>query len=164
MGLFLTVLALPPPLSPLPNPCVMIKSEAFALPRSPQDQPGARMVSSPPRARGVPWQCPPGARARNGLSPERREGPRVFDHFKLLSLALSPLIRDAGLGNWDTESCQTLETLPAHTKCQCRQLATFAVLAQLPRDLVGDSVATATSLLGTRGVVGGDPRAGGGGS
>ncbi|NWR57211.1 AGRB2 protein, partial [Bucorvus abyssinicus] len=45
---------------------------------------------------------------------------------------------DAGLGNWDTESCQTLETLPAHTKCQCRQLATFAVLAQLPRDLAMD--------------------------
>ncbi|XP_033925137.1 adhesion G protein-coupled receptor B2 isoform X3 [Melopsittacus undulatus] len=47
---------------------------------------------------------------------------------------------DAGLGNWDTESCQTLETLPAHTKCQCRQLATFAVLAQLPRDLAMDSL------------------------
>lgn len=62
----------------------------------------------------------------------------MFDRFKLLSLAWVPLIRDAGLGNWDTESCQTLETLPAHTKCQCRQLATFAVLAQLPRDLVGD--------------------------
>ncbi|NXA50287.1 AGRB2 protein, partial [Nothocercus julius] len=45
---------------------------------------------------------------------------------------------DAGLGNWDTESCQTLETLPAHTKCQCRQLSTFAVLAQLPRDLAMD--------------------------
>ena len=51
---------------------------------------------------------------------------------------LVPLISDAGLGNWDTESCQTLETLPAHTKCQCRRLATFAILAQLPRDLVGD--------------------------
>ncbi|XP_057259417.1 adhesion G protein-coupled receptor B2 isoform X6 [Pezoporus wallicus] len=49
---------------------------------------------------------------------------------------------DAGLGNWDTESCQTLETLPAHTKCQCRQLATFAVLAQLPRDLAMDSSST----------------------
>ncbi|KAM8998506.1 adhesion G protein-coupled receptor B2 isoform 2-T3 [Ara ararauna] len=49
---------------------------------------------------------------------------------------------DAGLGNWDTESCQTLETLPAHTKCQCRQLATFAVLAQLPRDLAMDSLGT----------------------
>ncbi|NWJ02357.1 AGRB2 protein, partial [Crypturellus undulatus] len=45
---------------------------------------------------------------------------------------------DAGLGNWDAESCQTLETLPAHTKCQCRQLSTFAVLAQLPRDLAMD--------------------------
>ncbi|NXT94676.1 AGRB2 protein, partial [Anhinga rufa] len=49
---------------------------------------------------------------------------------------------DAGLGNWDTESCQTLETLPAHTKCQCRQLATFAVLAQLPRDLAMDPSST----------------------
>uniref|UniRef100_A0A8D0KSA5 Adhesion G protein-coupled receptor B2 n=1 Tax=Strix occidentalis caurina TaxID=311401 RepID=A0A8D0KSA5_STROC len=66
----------------------------------------------------------------------------MFDHFKLLSLALVPLIRDAGLGNWDTESCQTLETLPAHTKCQCRQLATFAVLAQLPRDLAMDPSGT----------------------
>ncbi|XP_019367811.1 PREDICTED: adhesion G protein-coupled receptor B2 isoform X4 [Gavialis gangeticus] len=41
---------------------------------------------------------------------------------------------DAGAGNWDTESCQTLETLPAHTKCQCSQLSTYAVLAQLPKD------------------------------
>ena len=79
----------------------------------------------------------------------------MFDHFKLLSLALVPLIRDAGLGNWDTESCQTLETLPAHTKCQCRQLATFAVLAQLPRDLVGDRTGTGTSLLGTWAMDGG---------
>ncbi|NXG38118.1 AGRB2 protein, partial [Dromaius novaehollandiae] len=55
-----------------------------------------------------------------------------------LSLALVPLIRDAGLGNWDAESCQTLETLPALTKCQCSQLSTFAVLAQLPRDLAMD--------------------------
>ncbi|OXB77815.1 UNVERIFIED_CONTAM: hypothetical protein H355_000570, partial [Colinus virginianus] len=45
---------------------------------------------------------------------------------------------DAGLGNWDTESCQTLETLPALTKCQCRRLATFAILAQLPQDLAMD--------------------------
>ncbi|XP_048825192.1 adhesion G protein-coupled receptor B2 isoform X5 [Lagopus muta] len=45
---------------------------------------------------------------------------------------------DAGLGNWDTESCQTLETLPAHTKCQCRRLATFAIVAQLPKDLAMD--------------------------
>ncbi|XP_064381261.1 adhesion G protein-coupled receptor B2 isoform X2 [Dromaius novaehollandiae] len=45
---------------------------------------------------------------------------------------------DAGLGNWDAESCQTLETLPALTKCQCSQLSTFAVLAQLPRDLAMD--------------------------
>ncbi|XP_068773617.1 adhesion G protein-coupled receptor B2 isoform X2 [Struthio camelus] len=49
---------------------------------------------------------------------------------------------DAGLGNWDTESCQTLETLPAHTKCQCSQLSTFAVLAQLPRDLAMDPSGT----------------------
>ncbi|NXM81726.1 AGRB2 protein, partial [Oenanthe oenanthe] len=56
---------------------------------------------------------------------------------------------DAGLGNWDTESCQTLETLPAHTKCQCRQLATFAVLAQLPKDLVGDSAGTGWGHGGT---------------
>uniref|UniRef100_A0A8D2KZL1 Adhesion G protein-coupled receptor B2 n=1 Tax=Varanus komodoensis TaxID=61221 RepID=A0A8D2KZL1_VARKO len=41
-----------------------------------------------------------------------------------------------GAGNWDTESCQTVETLSAHTKCQCSQLSTFAVIAQLPKDLV----------------------------
>ncbi|XP_067389839.1 adhesion G protein-coupled receptor B2 [Emydura macquarii macquarii] len=41
---------------------------------------------------------------------------------------------DAASGNWDTESCQTLETLPAHTKCLCSPLATYAVLAQLPKD------------------------------
>uniref|UniRef100_A0A670Y3S6 Adhesion G protein-coupled receptor B2 n=1 Tax=Pseudonaja textilis TaxID=8673 RepID=A0A670Y3S6_PSETE len=43
---------------------------------------------------------------------------------------------ETGSGNWDTESCQMVETLSAHTKCQCRQLSTFAVIAQLPKDLV----------------------------
>uniref|UniRef100_A0A7N4PKH2 Adhesion G protein-coupled receptor B2 n=1 Tax=Sarcophilus harrisii TaxID=9305 RepID=A0A7N4PKH2_SARHA len=42
---------------------------------------------------------------------------------------------DASSGEWDTDSCQTLETQPAHTRCQCQQLSTFAVLAQLPKDL-----------------------------
>ncbi|XP_056651228.1 adhesion G protein-coupled receptor B2 isoform X8 [Monodelphis domestica] len=42
---------------------------------------------------------------------------------------------DASSGEWDTESCQTLETQQAHTRCQCQQLSTFAVLAQLPKDL-----------------------------
>ncbi|KAM3829316.1 LOW QUALITY PROTEIN: adhesion G protein-coupled receptor B2 [Vipera latastei] len=46
---------------------------------------------------------------------------------------------ESGAGNWDTESCQTVETLSAHTKCQCRQLSTFAVIAQLPKDLAMDS-------------------------
>ncbi|XP_034269236.1 adhesion G protein-coupled receptor B2 isoform X7 [Pantherophis guttatus] len=46
---------------------------------------------------------------------------------------------ETGSGNWDTESCQTVETLSAHTKCQCRQLSTFAVVAQLPKDLAMDS-------------------------
>uniref|UniRef100_A0A8B9F388 Adhesion G protein-coupled receptor B2 n=1 Tax=Amazona collaria TaxID=241587 RepID=A0A8B9F388_9PSIT len=64
---------------------------------------------------------------RRVMGPGRRDGERGWD---------------AGLGNWDTESCQTLETLPAHTKCQCRQLATFAILAQLPRDLAMDSSGT----------------------
>uniref|UniRef100_A0A8C0GNR7 Adhesion G protein-coupled receptor B2 n=1 Tax=Chelonoidis abingdonii TaxID=106734 RepID=A0A8C0GNR7_CHEAB len=45
---------------------------------------------------------------------------------------------DAGSGNWDTESCQTLETLPAHTKCLCSYLSTYAVLAQLPKELAMD--------------------------
>lgn len=29
-----------------------------------------------------------------------------------------------------------METLSAHTKCLCSQLSTFAVIAQLPKDLV----------------------------
>ncbi|XP_048681643.2 adhesion G protein-coupled receptor B2 isoform X6 [Caretta caretta] len=49
---------------------------------------------------------------------------------------------DAGSGNWDTESCQTLETLPAHTKCLCSHLSTYAVLAQLPKDLAMDPSGT----------------------
>lgn len=106
----------------------------------------------------MPPPCLPAGRARKGLTPERREGLRTCLIISNCSpSALFPLIRDAGLGNWDTESCQTLETLPAHTKCQCRQLATFAVLAQLPKDLVGDRLGTAASLLGTRHVGGGDP-------
>lgn len=44
--------------------------------------------------------------------------------------------RDASSGDWDTESCQTLETQAAHTRCQCQHLSTFAVLAQPPKDLV----------------------------
>ncbi|XP_048357571.1 adhesion G protein-coupled receptor B2 [Sphaerodactylus townsendi] len=47
---------------------------------------------------------------------------------------------EVGSGNWDTESCQTVETLSAHTKCQCNQLSTFAVIAQLPKDLAMDSI------------------------
>ncbi|XP_038965729.1 adhesion G protein-coupled receptor B2 isoform X10 [Rattus norvegicus] len=42
---------------------------------------------------------------------------------------------DASLGDWNTESCQTLETQAAHTRCQCQHLSTFAVLAQPPKDL-----------------------------
>ncbi|XP_055254326.1 adhesion G protein-coupled receptor B2 isoform X8 [Moschus berezovskii] len=42
---------------------------------------------------------------------------------------------DASSGDWDTESCQTLETQAAHTRCLCQRLSTFAVLAQPPRDL-----------------------------
>ena len=49
-------------------------------------------------------------------------------------LSLDP--RDASSGDWDTESCQTLETQAAHTRCQCQRLSTFAVLAQPPKDLV----------------------------
>ncbi|XP_040280486.1 adhesion G protein-coupled receptor B2 isoform X6 [Bufo bufo] len=46
---------------------------------------------------------------------------------------------DASSGSWDTESCQTLPTHPSHTKCLCNQLSTFAVLAQLPKELVMDA-------------------------
>lgn len=52
------------------------------------------------------------------------------------SFHLSPHLRDASSGDWDTESCQTLETQAAHTRCQCQHLSTFAVLAQPPKDLV----------------------------
>lgn len=47
-----------------------------------------------------------------------------------------PPPRDASSGDWNTESCQTLETQAAHTRCQCQHLSTFAVLAQPPKDLV----------------------------
>uniref|UniRef100_A0ABM5ETK6 Adhesion G protein-coupled receptor B2 isoform X1 n=2 Tax=Pogona vitticeps TaxID=103695 RepID=A0ABM5ETK6_9SAUR len=46
---------------------------------------------------------------------------------------------ELGAGNWDTDSCRTVETLSAHTKCLCSQLSTFAVVAQLPKDLAMDS-------------------------
>uniref|UniRef100_H9GIH8 Adhesion G protein-coupled receptor B2 n=1 Tax=Anolis carolinensis TaxID=28377 RepID=H9GIH8_ANOCA len=49
---------------------------------------------------------------------------------------------EAGAGNWDSESCQTVETLSAHTKCHCSQLSTFAVIALLPKDLAMDSGAS----------------------
>ncbi|CAI9562174.1 unnamed protein product [Staurois parvus] len=45
---------------------------------------------------------------------------------------------DASSGSWDTDSCQTLPTHPSHTKCLCDQLSTFAVLAQLPKEMVMD--------------------------
>lgn len=53
-----------------------------------------------------------------------------------VSLHFSPDSRDASSGDWDTESCQTLETQATHTRCQCQHLSTFAVLAQPPKDLV----------------------------
>lgn len=43
---------------------------------------------------------------------------------------------DVSSGSWDTDSCQTLPTHPSHTKCLCDQLSTFAVLAQLPKEMV----------------------------
>ncbi|KAG8451547.1 hypothetical protein GDO86_003666 [Hymenochirus boettgeri] len=45
---------------------------------------------------------------------------------------------DASTGDWNTESCQTLPTQPSHTKCLCDQLSTFAILAQLPKEMVMD--------------------------
>ncbi|OCT94872.1 hypothetical protein XELAEV_18012556mg [Xenopus laevis] len=45
---------------------------------------------------------------------------------------------DASTGSWDTEGCQTLPTQPSHTKCLCDQLSTFAILAQLPKEMVMD--------------------------
>ncbi|OCT92172.1 hypothetical protein XELAEV_18015227mg [Xenopus laevis] len=45
---------------------------------------------------------------------------------------------DASTGNWDTESCQTLPAQSSHTKCLCDQLSTFAILAQLPKEMVMD--------------------------
>uniref|UniRef100_A0A452HQP3 Uncharacterized protein n=1 Tax=Gopherus agassizii TaxID=38772 RepID=A0A452HQP3_9SAUR len=64
----------------------------------------------------------------------------------LISVELSHMLNvsavDAGSGNWDTESCQTLETLPAHTKCLCSYLSTYAVLAQLPKELAMDPSGT----------------------
>lgn len=57
-----------------------------------------------------------------------------------VSLHLFPHPRDASSGDWDTESCQTLETQAAHTRCQCQRPSTFAVLAQPPKDLVSGKV------------------------
>lgn len=54
-------------------------------------------------------------------------------------MPLLPHPRDASSGDWNTESCQTLETQAAHTRCQCQHLSTFAVLAQPPKDLVSGS-------------------------
>ncbi|XP_051892126.1 adhesion G protein-coupled receptor B2 isoform X2 [Pristis pectinata] len=41
---------------------------------------------------------------------------------------------DAGPGSWDPQGCETVHTQASHTKCLCNQLATFAILAQQPRD------------------------------
>uniref|UniRef100_UPI00398EC2B4 adhesion G protein-coupled receptor B2-like isoform X3 n=1 Tax=Pristiophorus japonicus TaxID=55135 RepID=UPI00398EC2B4 len=46
--------------------------------------------------------------------------------------------RDSGPGSWDPQGCETVHTQAAHTKCLCNQLATFAILAQQPRDLSMD--------------------------
>lgn len=54
-----------------------------------------------------------------------------------------PPLRDASSGDWNTDSCQTLETQAAHTRCQCQHLSTFAVLAQPPKDLVSGTEAWA---------------------
>lgn len=71
-------------------------------------------------------------------SPVLGQWPLLWGASKLgwgsLHLSLHP--RDASSGDWDTESCQTLETQAAHTRCQCQHLSTFAVLAQPPKDLV----------------------------
>ncbi|XP_038657718.1 adhesion G protein-coupled receptor B2 isoform X1 [Scyliorhinus canicula] len=41
---------------------------------------------------------------------------------------------DSGPGSWNPQSCETVKTQAAHTICLCNQLATFAILAQKPRD------------------------------
>lgn len=55
-----------------------------------------------------------------------------------LSFFLPPLFyrRDTGPGSWDPQGCETVHTQASHTKCLCHQLATFAILAQQPRDSV----------------------------
>uniref|UniRef100_A0A8C4W9U0 Adhesion G protein-coupled receptor B2 n=1 Tax=Gopherus evgoodei TaxID=1825980 RepID=A0A8C4W9U0_9SAUR len=91
---------------------------------------------SPPRTLCGLWV----GSASEGLSRHRSRGAGGALCLIILNHSLSspiPLIRDVGSGNWDTESCQTLETLPAHTKCLCSYLSTYAVLAQLPKELVG---------------------------
>nr|XP_015203933.1 PREDICTED: adhesion G protein-coupled receptor B2 [Lepisosteus oculatus] len=42
---------------------------------------------------------------------------------------------EVGTENWDTEGCQTLQSQSVHTKCLCKKISTFAVLAQQPKDL-----------------------------
>uniref|UniRef100_A0A674IG67 Adhesion G protein-coupled receptor B2 n=1 Tax=Terrapene triunguis TaxID=2587831 RepID=A0A674IG67_9SAUR len=95
------------------------------------------LILPPPRwvaGRGV------GAGTRSARKPRGSVCLIILNHS--LSCSPVPLIRDAGSGNWDTESCQTLETLPAHTKCLCSHLSTYAVLAQLPKDLAMDPSGT----------------------
>ncbi|XP_041739813.2 adhesion G protein-coupled receptor B2 isoform X2 [Coregonus clupeaformis] len=41
---------------------------------------------------------------------------------------------EAGAENWDTESCQTLASATAHTKCLCSRISTYAILAQQAKD------------------------------
>ncbi|MBN3305364.1 AGRB2 protein, partial [Amia calva] len=42
---------------------------------------------------------------------------------------------EVGTENWDTQGCQTLQSQSVHTKCLCKKISTFAVLAQQPKDL-----------------------------
>ncbi|XP_060721657.1 adhesion G protein-coupled receptor B2 isoform X2 [Tachysurus vachellii] len=48
----------------------------------------------------------------------------VWDHTSL----------EAGEENWDAESCKTLPSSAAHTKCLCSKISTFAVLAHKAKD------------------------------
>ncbi|XP_047672806.1 adhesion G protein-coupled receptor B2 isoform X6 [Tachysurus fulvidraco] len=48
----------------------------------------------------------------------------VWDHTSL----------EAGEENWDAESCKTLPSPAAHTKCLCSKISTFAVLAHKAKD------------------------------
>uniref|UniRef100_A0A8C7CVB0 Adhesion G protein-coupled receptor B2 n=1 Tax=Oncorhynchus kisutch TaxID=8019 RepID=A0A8C7CVB0_ONCKI len=60
---------------------------------------------------------------------------------------VSPISREAGAKNWDTEGCQTLTSAAVHTKCLCSRISTYAVLAQQFNFIASHVVSPLSSFL-----------------